>query len=335
MSLEEQGLVMDVISSPEQLGRLLDQVFAVPAGMHFLEDFPVWDGRVGPGPEQVLRAGAFKGEQLVSSACVRLARLKTAAGNSLAVGIVGGVATDPQFRGRGLASAVVSLGVRWAEERGAALMLLWGSEHSLYRKQGFEPCGSQVRLPLSSFNFDSAAEQVQEGWRPSLFPQIKSREGGLLLEDRDQSWYSAHRNVRWFWIGDPQRPAAYAALGRGIDLSGMVHEWGGDRLGLMKIFGHIKGLEPQATLLGGPSVLKKYGFVYDESPSECLCLAKVSKPEVVFEAFVPGERLDQYLEPQWLATLSPPELSRLFFGPLETPILPFPLPLWVWGLDAA
>lgn len=330
-------MLVDVIQGAEanaKLGALLDTAFPVSAGGHFFDDFPVWDERKDPGPGEILRVGIFEGRELVTSACVRLAGLRAAAGRTVPVCLIGAVATASSHRGQGLASQAVQFAVQWAEERGAVLSLLWGSEHSLYRKLGFEPCGEQILLPLSTFNTEGFGADVSEGWQPGIFETLKLRDSGLVLEHKDYRWYSAHKNVRWFWVGEAKRPRAYAALGRGVDLHDVVHEWGGERDALFALFGHIQRVAPTAQLLGGPTVLKQYGFVFPEAQVAPLCLARITEPVVVFSAFAPGQQLDAVA----LKDLKPNEWSRLFFGPFEEGARippPFPLPLWIWGLDAA
>lgn len=320
-------LIVDVIEGEnglEKLGSLLDRSFGVPAGARFFDDFPVWDEHFETGVGQVLRVGVFEKDKqgaLVTSACVKLASLRTPSKVNLPIALIGGVATDANYRGKGLASRAVELAVSWAEERGAAMCLLWGSEHSLYKKIGFEPCGEQVRIPLASFlpgltdltNYSTGNNlQIHEGWNPKILDFLKNRTEGLYLDARDQRWLEAHKNVHWYWVGDHNKVTAYAGLGRGIDLQGMVHEWGGERSALIAIFSQIQKLVPVAELLGGPAVYKSMGFLYQEDAIEPLCLARLAAPAVVYSAFANNQALD----PKLIADLKPQELARLFFWTL-------------------
>src|SRR6202035_1554244 len=87
----------------------------------------------------------------------------------LRVGLIGAVVTDENFRGRGIAPKAVALAVEWAKNQGAALTVLWGSEHELYGKLGFTPCGKQVRVPLSAMRGSGATQKIQTGWNPAIF----------------------------------------------------------------------------------------------------------------------------------------------------------------------
>jgi len=275
----DRPLKIDMIRNDaalKQFSTLLDKAFCLPAGSHYLDDFPVWDERCIPSGADLLKIGAFDGDLLVSSVAIRMAELKDLTGGIVPIAIVGAVATDEAWRGRGLASKTVSLALEWAVGKRAALAVLWGSEHSLYGKLGFLLRGKQVRVPLAGFQ-GLGSVAVQTGWTDALFPLLKARPQGLRLREADLAWVRAHKNVKWFWTGDPGKPNAYAALGKGIDLAGMIHEWGGARKELVQLFAAIEREHPGSELLGSPTLMSEQGILPPES-SEPLCLAKVLEP---------------------------------------------------------
>lgn len=292
-------LRVDKISGEEALSQfsdLLDSSFNSPPGSHFFDDFPVWDPK--QKTPSVFRIGVFQQKQLLSSAAVRIAELKIEGGSSSKVALIGAVATLPDWRGHGLASSTVSLATQWAKEEGAHLALLWGSEHRLYQRLGFNLSGKQVRVPLSTFcdPRTTSKEKLNQGWNPNLFEMICTRSGGLVFDSSDRNWFEAHRNVTWYWTGDQKRPKAYVAIGRGIDLKDMVHEWGGDRQSLIQILSLIAETNPKLEILGHPDYLEKIGIPFAPSQVENLALIRI-------------------LNPAW-----PQELIDK---------------LWIWGLDAA
>jgi GNAT superfamily N-acetyltransferase len=327
----KDSMRLDVVAKGEglaQLLALLNAAFEVPAGSSFYDDFPVWDPRHGAG---VFRLGAFAADRLVAAAMVRLAELK-APGGDLTVALIGGVATDPSWRGRGLASRLVPLAVEWAKERSAALALLWGSEHSLYQRLGFELCGEQARVPLASLRRYGKFPELEagSGWSPSLFKCLEGRPGGIRLRRADRIWMRAHRNVSWRWLGDPRAPRAYAAVGRGIDLQGLVHEWGGEREALAELLARLEAETPGLQLLGGPGLFNQYGIQFDESRIEYLCMARVLDPRAVLAAYRPGIGRDALAR---VPASGDRLVARMFFGPGARDSEICPLPLWVWGLD--
>jgi GNAT superfamily N-acetyltransferase len=324
-------LELDFISGPEkmaQFSRLVDGGFGVVAPARFLDDFPIWDEQLGPGDERLVRIGVWEGPELVTSTGVRLAEMRVPAG-SMKVALIGAVATAESHRGRGLASRTVSLACEWARERGAVMALLWGSETALYERLGFELCGMQVRAPLAELDLGPKPDFSQlilgRGWIGSLMGCLRMRGSGLRVSESDERWLEAHRNVQWYWLGDPEAPQAYAAVGRGIDLVGMVHEWGGESPEALKTLLHLVRMEnPDAQLLSSPGLLGAWGLGTPRAEVEFLCMARaldVSKLVAAHGIVLPAG------DP--LLTMENPAVCRLLFGPSEGA-----QPLWIWGLDA-
>jgi GNAT superfamily N-acetyltransferase len=325
-------LKVDVIEGPEQeakFARLLDRSFKVEAPGHYMDDFPIWDGRYGPvQAERVLKIGVWEADELVACVGVRLAELRAPQG-LLSVALIGAVATVETHRGKGLASRTVSLAVEWARERGAALVVLWGSEVGLYERLGFELCGMQVRAPLAALDLGPALDFAKivlgRGWIPSLMSGLRQRVGGVALKTSDEKWLEAHKNVQWYWLGDPAAPLAYAAIDRGIDLQGLVHEWGGQSPAAVKVLLQLIRMErPEAQLLASPSLLGHWQLGTPKVDIEFLCLARALDVAKIVAAYGLVLAKDDPL-------LTTPNAAacRFFFGPTDSA-----LPLWVWGLDA-
>jgi GNAT superfamily N-acetyltransferase len=322
---------LDIISGPEheaQLTRLLDASFNVPAPGHFLDDFPIWNESYGPQLDRMIRIGVWEAGELVSCAGVRLAEMHGPV-KPIPVALIGAVATATTHRGRGLASRTVGLTLEWARERGAALAILWGSELELYERLGFELCGMQVRLPLAHAGLrppGDGAVRIGRGWVPALAACLAARGSGLKLSVEDDSrWLGAHKNVEWYWLGDPADPMAYAAVGRGIDLHGLVHEWGGkDAQSLHTLLTVVQSEHPGAALLASQSHLRKWGFAPGLPKVEFLCMARALDTAKILDCNgikVPAD------DPIFKAPDA--AVCRLLFGPAEDV-----LPLWIWGLDA-
>jgi GNAT superfamily N-acetyltransferase len=348
-------ITVDEIRGPEserQFAALEDQGFAVSPPGRYLDDFPIWDSAQTSPVGTLFRFGAFDDGKLVAAAGVRLANIQCPK-PPLTAALIGAVATAPDYRGRGLATQLVSLAVQWAGERGAAFAMLWGSEHQLYSKIGFAPCGTQATLPLSTLVGGAATERkISTGWTPGLMGALKSRRSGVLIRDIDRGWLQAHKNVKWYWTGSPQQVTAYAALGRGIDLPHFVHEWGGERGALLSILKTIASEDPEAKLLGSPAEFGHLGLQHDQTSEERLGLARLIDATSIFKCIHPQTPFTAgYMNGEWKlslvdslgktasASLAPLEASQLFFGPLPTGIRKpwsdyFPLPLWFWGLDA-
>jgi len=271
--LEERTIAE--LSARQRFSDLLDLSFSLPHGKHYLDDFPIWDPRFNN--ISVHRIGVFRGENLVSCAGVRLAQLKTPEHGPVSVAMIGAVATHPDSRGSGMASKNVSYLLEWAKEKGAAAAVLWSSEHQFYERLGFKFCGEQIRLPLSDILASRSLEEglyeeIHTGWTPAIFEYLQKRPEGLVLAKGDRHWYEAHKNVKWFYTGTQNEPRAYAAFERGIDLPGIIHEWGGETRQLFRIFEFIQKTEPNAAVLGSDDLFRRHGIFPDAPFLEPLCL---------------------------------------------------------------
>lgn len=276
---EAPSLILDVIETPESLAkleRLLNQAFPVPQGASYFDDFPVW--RLAPEP--CCRMCVWDRGALASSAAARIAKLRVGPERQVPVAVIGAVATDPAWRGKGLASRCVRIAVEWAIGQGAQAALLWSSEATMYQRLGFEPAGKQVLVPLEQLSLGSeAGQKVSTGWVPGLFDLIRSRKEGLVLSEADRSWFEAHRNVEWLWMGAAERPAAFVAVGKGIDLAGIVHEWGGDPAAVRSILGMLGQSRPDLKVLGSPEGIVEAGFLSSDPVSDPMCLGLPLTPE--------------------------------------------------------
>lgn len=343
-------IVFDLIRGPkaqQEMNDLLSRGFRSPAGSSYLDDFPIWSEA---GGAKTLRVGAYFGNKLVATAGARLGTLNVSGGSPLRVGLIGAVATDPGWRGQGLASKTVGFATRWASEQDAAVLALWGAEHDLYRRLGFELCGLQARASvkdcLDGAQAEHVAPLVREGWTDDLVRLMRNRAGGLKLEMTDAAWLGAHVNTRWIWAEVGGIPTAYLALGRGIDLKGIIHEWGGRARDLSVLLARVAAENADVTVLGPVEGLERLGAPTASLTREYLCMARVVDPVRVFAAFRPdvgvsatrsvgGWRISIGEEAPVL--LSEGELSKFLFGPEAMDgILSrwLPLPLWFWGLDA-
>lgn len=270
--------VIDGEAGVRGLSELLDSSFPVPAGGHYFNDFPIW--AAGASLDRI-RIGVYRQDLLLNAACARVARMKIG-DRTVPMGLIGAVVTRPEFRGAGLAGRTIATALEWLQTRGAVFAVLWGTASNLYSRLGFEPFGEQADSLLVDLALRPArSETVQEGWHPEIFPLLRERIGGLDLSAEDRSWVEQHRNVRWFWTGPAARPTAYAALGKGIDLAGFVHEWGGEREALHALLSGVRDRVPTARILGSPRTLAHYGLVPIPAATAPVCLARVIDVEAV------------------------------------------------------
>lgn len=344
----KEPLKLVYISSNEDLkshSKLLDECFPIQKD-RFLEDFPVWDCNLNPKAKILTVQDSNK--NIVGSVAYKKSALKMN-GKSINVAIIGGVATHLDYRSRGIASAMINRVVNDVKKEDVDLVLLWGSEHALYQKYGFEVCGSQVRVPLKEINHlvDHTSISISKGWNDQLLTLMTQRSSGLLREASDLNWIKAHKNVKWLWTGSPLKPTSFVAFNRGIDLQNMVHEWGGNPEEIKAILSYLKGVNPNIEILATPAEIKKLNLEIEPRNLEFLALAKVLNPKSIMQKIYDSQWTGSITSEgeEWTVKLNESEsvqltdnaLSVLFFGPEKFDgqwEKFFPLPLWIWGLDA-
>lgn len=312
------------LEEESQYDSLLSPAFHVPNGGSFFDDFPVW--RFGAGVP-VLRVGAFSqgssegAGSLLSAASARTAYLQMG-NDTLKIGIIGGVVTHPAAQGKGLASECVRLAEQWLANQGAPLAVLWSGEDQWYSRKGYFWAGHQYRIPLSSWPDAQALRsplQLGEGWCTGIGRLLLSRKSGLRVQEWDLSWLKAHRNTNWYWLGSADSVSAYAAVGRGVDLQGTLHEWGGDPTALRRLFAELNRVNPGLQILGDETNLARAGILYDSEASEPLGLFKILDLKSL-EMQLPTLRFKEMLksESDWVQ----------YFNSRKCVV-------WFWGLDAA
>ncbi len=255
------------LSKAHPVDALVSHAFSYPGESRYFADFPVWNS------DSVTRLGAFAGSRLVSHAGIRFASMKTPEG-PVPVALIGAVATDSAFRGRGISSMVMKEALKRAGDRGAEWTLLWGSELGFYEKFGFSPEGTQARaliadLAISPRELESG--KIRSGIDDLIFSALLNRKSGLAFAPEDKPWVTAHKTVEWYWC---EQPFAYVAYQRGMDLKNIIHEHGGDVEGLKRLLFHVFKKNPMAEILGRPSELLALGFRPDQWVEEPLCLAR-------------------------------------------------------------
>jgi GNAT superfamily N-acetyltransferase len=150
----------------------------------------------------------------------------------LPVGLIGSVATDPAYRGRGHATAALAEAERALSAAGCAIALLWAEDAEFYASRGWVPIGTEVNhvIPLEAVPLLPEASSVRPA-RPDDAPALHAlycahttRVERNLVESRR---LLATPNMTTLVLERGGEPCAYACEGRGEDLKGAIHEWAG------------------------------------------------------------------------------------------------------------
>jgi GNAT superfamily N-acetyltransferase len=349
--------------SPAERSRLLDWLDdGLRRGERRLEaEYPL---ALGAGAGAVQRV-VFDGEAPVAHALLQSVEV-LARGRALRVGLVGSVYSDPAQRGRGFAQACVRACVDEARAQGLALVLLWSELAGFYARLGFAPCGRDTLLGVDGGLLGRAnggESLAVSAPAPAEFAALEAlyarkpvrvhRTAGALarLAAAPETVLLAARRAG--------TAVAYAALGRGDDFRGVVHEWAGEGRGVLACLGELVRRHGPLRMLAGPEPEPPVpALVAAGAPLErrSLGLARLLDAGELWCAIAPrslgvrfvqrGDRVE-LLAGSARAVISTGAALELFFGAgprvlgeahepqtrraLEAAL---PWPLYVWGFDS-
>lgn len=166
------------------------------------------------------------------------------------VGAIGSVVTDSGHRGQGLSTQVIEDCLRSAQEQSCDIAILWTDKFDFYRRMGFELAGSEISIVI-----EEELNILSQGLRFSTDPRVAPDAIYRLYSTHSVSSVRTVEETRKF-LSIPQTKiytaweengqlAAYAIEGKGIDLNGYIHEWGGKVSKLMALFSFIRTQKAQ------------------------------------------------------------------------------------------
>lgn len=288
----------------------------------------------------------------------------------LKVAAIGSVATDESHRNQGLSRQILENCLEEARRQECDIAMLWTNLYDFYRKLNFELAGSEVSVVIE-----------QEFSTPDA-QGIKFVKGTQVSAEALQRLYSQHtvtsvrsvEDVRKF-LRIPQTQAytawdnqgqllAYAIEGKGIDLSGYIHEWGGKVPALLSLLSFIRREKKAPFTVIMPRHSENFLLKLQALPVTInhgyLGMMKIVNYDGLFAKVKRAARSlgisDLVLErrgPDFIFGIGTEivvisderALTQVLFGPL--PIIDlfsektwktlekvFPLPLWVWGWDS-
>lgn len=224
-----------------------------------------------------------------ASACAGVVRELVAGPERFACAFFGSVVTAEAHRGRGLARHTLEAAEDRAREEGAALAFLWADDAEVYASMGWRPAGTEYdyRLDDNQRTFLPDAEGVRAA-RPedaeaihALYCRHEQRVARTLAEQRQ---LLAVPGVTTLVREVEGQVKAYGCVGRGADLQGVLHEWGGDGVEVLHVLaGHLdlrddEGLDEDLFLMlpsGATGLLEYLSLTRCPGARGVLGLAKV------------------------------------------------------------
>lgn len=312
----------------------------------------------------------FDEREVVSHALIKPLIVKTPL-LLLKVAGIGSVVTATTHRQQGLSRQIINDCLKSAESQGCDMALLWTDIPDFYRKFQFELAGTENHFTIdrvlttnrTDLNFVAGSNVAPEAIY-NLYQ--KHRVTTLRTVDEIRRFMkipNSHIYTAW---DQNHRLLAYAVEGKGADLKGHIHEWGGTLPELFALLNFIRTTTSNNLQLIAPAhsinltrQLESAGIIRHENflgmikilRPDFLC-AKIKKasrdmgiPDFIFE------KQDQHFyigrPGHVFKTDSLVDLTKLIFGPwnpsdihpfdsasLEILNKLFPIDLWLWGWDS-
>jgi GNAT superfamily N-acetyltransferase len=264
-----------------QVRELLDHHFDGTPGL--CEEFPlllcpdnaqrswVFEIEPGPGPARAVAHAAWRPLELICAD----ERIRAAG--------IGLVTTHGDWRGHGLASALVAHCTAQAYREGHVLALLFAPERSLYAQLGYRPAGRERRIdvPLPLAPALGAGELVRRAGAhdiPGLLPLLARHPWRVERSEPEFRALLAIPDTGAYLLERGGTAVAYCCVGKGRDLQGIVHEWAGEPEALAALLAEVASRTPVQGLLSPAAAEPPLRGPSEVAP---LCLARVLQPEVV------------------------------------------------------
>jgi predicted N-acetyltransferase YhbS len=311
-------------------------------------------------------------QKILSHALVKPTFVKTRRG-LFKVACIGSVVTSSEHRNQGLSHTVLKDCLAAATNQGCDIALLWSNLYDFYARLGFELAGQEISLlvdkpivPAKPSEFRIVATNRVDV--QALYRIYSQHTVSSIRTPEDFEKYLKIPNCRLYTAWDTTGLLrGYAVEGKGADLQGYIHEWGGSVEALIALFNHIRtqvgkpvtvispghatNLIQQMTQAGCKKVEGFLGFVkitnFDSLAQKIIRNARL---EWGIEDFV-LEKRDGYfyygVGEDLLKTDHEGDIVRLLFGPHKPSQLfdggeklnavldrVFPIEMWIWGWDS-
>ncbi|MES2965193.1 MAG: GNAT family N-acetyltransferase [Bdellovibrionota bacterium] len=310
-------------------------------------------------------------DEVLSHAVVRPMIVKTPAGLFKIAGL-GSVVTSTQHRNQGLSTQIIESCLQASKAHGCDFAILWTNLYDFYRKLDFELAGSENSVLLDrdivggepNLKFMDSNKVAPEAIH-RLYSQHTVTSLRTVSETRE---YLQIPNSRVYTAWDSTgQLKAYAIEGKGADLDGYVHEWGGNVPALLSLFAHIRKAQNRSITIIIPSHSQNLIRAFNERGLRLnegfLGMIKILNTANLFGKIKRHARAigvsDLVLEQQGdkfyigagqnvFSTDSERDLVRLIFGPQKArDIHPgfgeetaatmeqvLPIQMWIWGWDS-
>lgn len=288
------------------------------------------------------------------------------------IGTIGSVVTKEDQRHQGYSQKIIQNCVEMARQQSCDIALLWTNLYEFYQKLGFELAGHEISMVFEK-EFTSPTKKLyrfseEKNVSPEALLRLYSLHTVNSIRSVDEiKKFLAIPNTKLYtaWNSEHQL-LAYAVEGKGVDLNGYIHEWGGQVPDLISLLSHVRQSKKAPITLIAPkhaqNLIQNLKPFTQVSNAGYLGMMKIINFDQLaakikralraegFSQIVLEKHPEHYLFGYGdnLITLThESDLVRLLFGPIEIADLNlfteetkqifqkiFPLPLWIWGWDS-
>jgi N-acetylglutamate synthase-like GNAT family acetyltransferase len=313
-----------------------------------------------------------EGDKVLSHAALKTHIVKTP-GAIFKAGAIGSVITHDKYRNQGLSTLVLNDCMELARKQDCDFAILWTNLHEFYNKIGFALAGYEISLAIDSdFNVQKDP-QYKILKTPNVDPialhKLMSQQTVSTFRNPDEvRKYLNIPNSNVYTLWEPNGAlGAYCVEGKGADLGGYVHEWGG---GVTKIFQLLKFIQEEQkrviTLIAPQHSTNLINQCVEKGAKKTqgfIGMIKLINEESFFKKIHKHARMDLGItnlvleksgdeykigtHEQYLASKDPVDIIPLIFGPRKfsditgfqaasAEILDkiFPMPFWLGGWDS-
>lgn len=287
------------------------------------------------------------------------------------VGAIGSVVTDEGHRNQGLSTKIIEDCLEQAGRQQCDIAILWTDLYDFYRRLGFELAGTEISVvveeefqvpdPTLRLSKDSkvAAEALHRLYSTHSVNSIRT------VEETRKFLSIPQTQVYTAWDSSGQL-AAYAVEGKGADLTGYIHEWGGSVTAIISLLSFIRREKQQPITIIVPrhsqnllQRLREKPVTYNQGFLGMIKILNFDQLSAKIKRAFRAEGIgDIVLEKQNgryllgcnedLAVFEGDQnLTHLLFGPVDIETLDvfkpetlaklskvLPLNLWIWGWDS-
>lgn len=284
---------------------------------------------------------------------------------------IGSVVTDPAHRQMGLSSKIISSCLDEAKAQDCDLAILWTDQYDFYRRFGFELCGFEPsyfiekQIPTDKVASTPGRYLVGKHLAPEAILRLylKHPIASVRTVEEIRSFLNIPQaQIYSSWNAEGQL-IAYAVEGKGLDLPGYIHEWGGETEDLIQLFNYILKVRGSPFTVLTPyhafALRKKLKATATFEHLGYLGMMKVLRPELWIEKINKALSLSpvkdckmSYANEKYTLThlnatyqFDEKQILSLVYGPESLDLISdektrealtsiFPMPMWFWGWDS-